>query len=190
MTRRDLTIAAITITLGATIALLVATLGGDDDRGDGSPGQAIVTLTGPRPGGTTTTPPDPGAARAAIQATATAYQRALNPDSTDDPCNYLTDHAQVLAVNGAPGGTAAEGCTPSVARGAEQQRRDSLTRVRAIGIDELVFFAPRRDAAPSDIKNQEADRPGDAGARAIWKGAPRRVVYFTEQPDGSWLIDE
>jgi len=162
--RRPLII-ALAVALAAIVVLLILLIAGGDDKN--SPGARS----------TPTASADPRAAdRAEIESIAERFRRALSPTSSDNPCRYMTDEAQVdLIID--TGSELGEDCEKVIRRYEARQPRP-LYELLKPGIQNLRF-SPRV---------QVADPTGTApGAEAVWRGDPDRVVTFVED-NGQWLI--
>jgi hypothetical protein len=163
--RRPLII-ALAVAIAAIVVLLILLIasGGDSDNS-------------PRAGSTPTASADPRAAdQAEIEDIAERFRRALSPASSDNPCRYMTDEAQVdLIID--TGAELGEDCEKVIRRYEARQPRP-LYELLKPGIQNLRF-SPRV---------QVADPTGTApGAEAVWRGDPDRVVTFVQE-DGQWLI--
>lgn len=167
--RRNVTIIGATIAVVAIIVLVVVLAGGgSDDPPD-------VTLSSPP--ATNTAPDATAAARMSIERNALRYQRALNPDSSDDPCRYMTPEAADDAVARSDPEIGARGCK-AVVRAAEAEQSRPLYELLDDGITNIEFL-PRVPVA--GIAGTAA------GAKATWRGDSSRSATFVER-DGQWLI--
>lgn len=125
-----------------------------------------------------TQPADPRvAARAAIAKTAIAYQRALDPASSEDPCRFMTDEAADEVLLYADPGVGARGCQIAL-RESERRQAHPLYAARPLGVME-IRFVPRTPVAGL--------QGTAAGAQATWRGDRTRSATFVER-DGTWLI--
>jgi hypothetical protein len=163
--RRPLVIAlaaALLVIVGLLIALIAA--GGNSDGSDNAT---------PTP----TKPADPrAAARAAIEKTAVAYQRALDPNSPADPCRYMTPEAADDVMVFADPRVGARGCK---AAARESERRQSQPLYTGPAGVTNIRFLPRVPVA--GIQGTAA------GAQATWRADPTRSATFVERR-GQWLI--
>ena len=129
------------------------------------------------------------AAKADITRVATAFQRALDPRSTDDPCRYLTPELKrdILsrgdATTGEVGSAARRGCT-TVIRDSERQR------------DQPLYEGPQGVARIEFTDSLRSPRIGEAGppgATVTWRPESGRGslsqsrASFTKQ-GGQWLV--
>lgn len=121
--------------------------------------------------------------KAAITRVATAFQQALNPDSPDDPCRYVTSDAKerVRPVGDKPKNGR---CTADI-RNADAETDKPVSRpplgVAAIRFGVLPPLTATLDGGPS-------------GAIVTWRPKPAadsfefgRTTMFIEQ-DGQWLV--
>jgi len=167
--RRDIAIIAATLTAVAVVLLVVLLAGGGSDNPD------VTRLS---PSATTSTAPDgTTAARASIERNATRYQRALDPDSNDDPCRYMTPEASGDVLLRVAPEIRARGCAAAV-RAAETKQSRPLYELLDDGIANIEFL-PRVPVA--GIAGTAA------GAKATWRGDSSRSATFVER-DGQWLI--
>jgi hypothetical protein len=164
--RRPLVIAlaaALLVIVGLLIALIAA--GGGNSGGSHSPT--------PQP----SKPADPRApARAAIEKTAVAYQRALDPTSPADPCRYMTPEAADDVMVFADPRVGARGCK---AAARESERRQSQPLYAGPAGVTNIRFLPRVPVA--GIQGTAA------GAQGTWRADPTRSATFVERR-GQWLI--
>jgi hypothetical protein len=119
----------------------------------------------------------PAEARAAIAKTAIAYQRALDPASSKDPCRFMTDEAADEVLVYADPGVGARGCQVAL-RESERRQARPLYAARPLGVME-IRFVPRTPVAGL--------QGTAAGAQATWRGDRTRSATFVER-DGTWLI--
>ena len=165
--RRPLVIALAVAALVIVVLLVVLLSGGGSNGNDSQSAK-------PRP----TKPADPrAAARAAIEKTAIAYQRALEPKSPADPCRYMTAEAADEAMVFADPRVGARGCK-AVVRESERRQAQPLYDAQPLGVTNIRFL-PRVPVA--GIQGTAA------GAQATWRGDRTRSATFVEQ-EGKWLI--
>lgn len=121
--------------------------------------------------------------KAAITRVATAFQKALNPSSSDDPCRYVTDHVKerVRPFGDRP---ETDRCTADI-RNADAEVSQPVSNA-PLGIAEIRFGA----LPPLGIS---LDGSPD-GAVVTWRPKPaadsfqrERTTPFVEQ-DGRWLV--
>jgi hypothetical protein len=165
--RRPLVIAlaAAVVVIVALLIALILSLGSADGGGSSSKRPAPSK------------PKDPRARdRAEITRIAMRFQRALAPSSSDNPCRYMTDEAQVdLTID--TGAVLGADCK-KVVRAYERKQPRPLYELLKPGIQD-IRFSPRVEVA---------DPTGTApGAEARWRGDPERVVTFVQQ-EGQWLV--
>lgn len=123
-------------------------------------------------------PADPLAgARAAIQKTAVAYQRALDPKSPANPCHYMTPEAADDVMVFADPRVGARGCK-AAARASERRQSQPLYAGGPLGVTNIRFL-PRVPVA--GIQGTAA------GAQATWRADRTRSATFVERR-GQWLI--
>jgi hypothetical protein len=177
--RRPLLLAALAVLI-AVIALAVALTGSGDD-------------------GTAARPPDSGGSpadqrlardRTAIAELAAAYQRALDPDSSDNPCRYMTDQAAAVLENAAREAALNDDdlSTTSPATCAEAARLvenegDSVPLHQAVppGVTNIQF----RQRVP--VAGVQGQAPG---AIATWRAAGYGQVSLVRDRAGQWKIAE
>jgi hypothetical protein len=141
---------------------------------------AILVSAGGSGGNTELVKPQetqPAEARAAIAKTAIAYQRALDPASSEDPCRFMTDEAADEVLLYADPGVGARGCQIAL-RESERRQAHPLYAARPLGVME-IRFVPRTPVAGL--------QGTAAGAQATWRGDRTRSATFVER-DGTWLI--
>jgi len=165
--RRPLLIALAAAALVIVVLLVLLLSGGDSGGGDSQ---------------TATPPPsrqqDPrAAARAAIERTAIAYQKALDPRSAEDPCRYMTPEAADDAMVFADPAVRARGCKAAV-RASERQQAHPLYDAQPAGVTNIRFL-PRVPVA--------GVQGTAAGAQATWRADTTRSATFVER-EGQWLI--
>jgi hypothetical protein len=119
----------------------------------------------------------PAEARAAIAKTAIAYQRAVDPASSEDPCRFMTNEAADEVLVYADPGVGARGCQVAL-RESERRQAHPLYAARPLGVME-IRFVPRTPVAGL--------QGTAAGAQATWRGDRTRSATFVER-DGTWLI--
>jgi len=162
--RLVLALAAAALALAVLVAILIGA-GGSDGNSE---------LVKPR----RTQPADPRvAARAAVAKTAIAYQRALDPASSEDPCRFMTDEAADDVLLYADPGVGTRGCQVAL-RASERRQAHPLHAARPLGVMEIRFL-PRVPVA--GIQGTAA------GAQATWRGDRTRSATFVER-ERTWLI--
>jgi hypothetical protein len=117
-------------------------------------------------------------ARRAIARVATAYQKALEPDSLDDPCRYLTIAARAQLLADASPAQRTEGCSAVVRlREREQQRTPYPKHLGAPQIDLAEFV---------DVPSQTTGALAE-GAELRFTAIPDRPIGLVEE-GGTWRI--
>lgn len=167
--RRDLTIIAGTLAAIALVALAVIVLAGGDADSQAPPAATSTSAAPPQDAR--------AAARASIERNAIRYQRALGPNSSDDPCRYMTPEAADEAMFHADPALRAGGCR-TVVRTTEKRESRPLYELLDEGVTDIEF-SPRVPVA--GIAGTAA------GAQATWRGDSSRTATFVER-DGQWLI--
>ena len=108
----------------------------------------------------------------AIVRVATAYERALDPDSPDDPCRYMTAAARADVVADASSGAPTGGCKAIVRY--YESRANGSARPRDLGAATVELGAPVRvPAPPGSFRPSQVDGAEVRFANAI-QPLPRR----------------
>ena len=116
-------------------------------------------------------------ATAAIEGTAVAYQKALNPRSVDNPCRYMTAVAQSEAMTSANPAVRAKGCA-AVMRAEQNQQNVPLWQARPPGVTGVTF------AQNVPVAGLTSQAPG---AQAHWRASGYPPISFVHR--GSvWLV--
>ena len=121
--------------------------------------------------------------KAAITRVATAFQKALNPSSSDDPCRYVTDDVKerIRPFGDSPG---TRRCTADI-RNADADVSQPVSK-EPLGVAEIRF----RPLPPLGVSLAG----GPDGAVVTWRAEPAaesfergRTTMFIEQ-NGRWLV--